>query len=173
MSQNRKTSRLRGHRWTLALPALLLAAGCALSPARPGEADAPGASLHERATALEEAERLYEAGRWADAQAAFEALLQTHPRNAYLWMRLGNALARQGLYENAAAALQNAVVLDGSLGRAAFNLGLVRLAQAEAAFDYARTRLASLPQARAQAETLHSRVQRLLAELDRGGARQP
>lgn len=153
--------------------ACLLGACAALAPAPEGsEADAQAqqARLEQRVAALESADRLYEAGRWREAQQAFESLSTTYPRNAYVWMRLGNAYARLGQYENAAAALQNAVAVEGTHGRAAFNLGLVRLAQAESAFDYARGRLHAHPATRSQAESLRSRVRGLLAELD-GGTR--
>jgi tetratricopeptide (TPR) repeat protein len=155
----------------LAPLACLLGACAALAPAPEGSeaaADMQQSRLEQRVAALEAADRLYDAGRWREAQQAFESLSTTYPRNAYVWLRLGNAYARLGQYENAAAALQNAVAVEGTHGRAAFNLGLVRLAQAESAFDYARARLHAHPGTRQQAESLRLRVRDLLAQLDRG-----
>lgn len=144
-------------------------AGCTVVGGLPaqGTARAPTQdTLEARAQEIEQAEALYQGGRWADAQRAYERLSAQYPRNAHVWLRLGNSLARQSRYEDAAVALQNAVLVEGTNGAASFNLGLVRLVQAQAAFDYARTRLAGQPMTRQQAESLKARVDALLADLE-------
>lgn len=148
----------------------LAVSGCAVlggsGPASGAASESAQETLETRVAALEQADALYRAGRWPDAQKAYEQLSARYTRNAHVWLRLGNTLARQGLYENAAVALQNAVLVEGTHGAAAFNLGLVRLAQAQSAFEYARTRLATQPAMRQQAEALRRRVEELVAGLD-------
>lgn len=175
--RGRALSRLAAH-VLLACAVAGGAAGCAVlgglpSAARPVAPAAVQDTLEERAAAIELADALYRAGKWPEAQGAYEKLAAQYPRNAHVWLRLGNTLARQNRLEDAAAALQNAVLVEGTNGPAAFNLGLVRLAQAQSAFDYARTRLGSQPGMRQQATVLHARVESLLAELDSIAAKEP
>jgi TolA-binding protein len=122
-----------------------------------------GADREPRLRALQQAEALYLSGHLKEAQASFEQLTRTYPRNAEVWFRLGNTLLKQGDYDAAAVALQNAMLLDPGQGRAAMNLALVRLGQAQSALETARTRLqASSPQ-RERAEEMQRRIRTLLA----------
>jgi tetratricopeptide (TPR) repeat protein len=121
------------------------------------------AEREQRMRALQQAEALYLSGRLKEAQAAFEQLTRTYPRNAEIWFRLGNTLMKEGEYDMAAAALQNAMLLDPGHGRAAMNLALVRVAQAQSALETARTRLESNSPERRQAEELQQRIRTLLA----------
>ena len=152
----------------VALAVCVLLGACAGPDRRPppasGAASASaGAEREPRLRALQQAEALYLSGHLKEAQAAFEQLTQTYPRNAEVWFRLGNTLLKEGDYDGAAVALQNAMLFDPGQGRAAMNLALVRLAQAQSALEAARTRLqASSPQ-RERAEELQRRIRTLLA----------
>jgi TolA-binding protein len=132
----------------------------AATVAAPASADA---NLDARLHDLKQAEALYLSGRLKEAQAAFEALTRTYPANAEMRFRLGNTLMRQGKYEEAAATLQDALVLDPANGRAALNLTLARLAQAQAAVAVARGRLAAGTAEQQQADAIERGLKSLLA----------
>jgi len=149
----------------LTLAAAVLSA-CATAPqadmsaaASAGAAPQAGA---DRVRALQQAEALYLAGRLPEAQAAFEQLTQQLPRNGEVWFRLGNTLLREGRYDEAAGALLNAVNFDAGNGRAALNLSLARLAQAQAALTTAQSRLAADSAERSQADQLQRQLAPLL-----------
>jgi tetratricopeptide (TPR) repeat protein len=131
-----------------------LAAGSA-APAQPGDSD-------QRSRQFQRAEALYLSGHLKEAEAAFEELTRAYPRDARVWLKYGNTLTKQGNYDGAAAAFQNASTLDATQGNAALNLGLVRLAQAQAAFDAALARLAENSTEHAQAEALQRQIKTLL-----------
>ena len=151
----------------LALSACALLAACAGTPPRSGavpEGGAPRtqADHEQRLRALQQAEALYLSGRLKEAQSAFEGLTHTYPRNAEIWFRLGNTLMREANYDDAAGAFQSALAFDPEHGRAALNLSLVRLAQAQAAIDLARTRLQADSPQRRQADDLRRSLGALL-----------
>jgi tetratricopeptide (TPR) repeat protein len=156
-----------------AVASLWAAAGCialagcsslATQPSAQSSAAVPPseADREQRLRALQQAEALYLSGRLKEAQAAFEQLTRMYPRNSEIWFRYGNTLMKQGSYDDAAAALQNAVSLDPGQGKADLNLGLVRLAQAQAALASARTHLPQDSAERQQADGLLRRIQALL-----------
>jgi tetratricopeptide (TPR) repeat protein len=148
---------------------VILLAGCAAPPAKPSAevtqtTGANDSNLEQRLRDLQQAEALYLSGRYKDAQAAFEQLARMYPNIAEVWFRLGNTLMKQGQYDNAAAALQTAIGLDPGNGRAALNLALCRLAQAQAAMDVARGRLAAGTPERRQAEGIHRQLTAILSD---------
>jgi len=152
----------------LAFTAGLVLAACA-GPAPHGASAAPDAhgavpeaDREQRMRLLQQAEALYLSGRLKEAQAAFEQLTRTYPRNAEIWFRYGNTLMKQGEYDPAAVAFQNAVALDPGHGRAALNLALVRLGQAQTAIGEARARLPADSPERRQADALQRQLQSLL-----------
>ena len=155
-------------RLALALSASLALAACAGPPARSASANPESSGVvqegdrEQRLRLLQQAEALYLSGRLKEAQAAFEQLTRTYPRNAEIWFRYGNTLMKQGEYDGAAVAFQNAVALDPGHGRAALNLALVRLAQAQAAIGEAHARLPADSQERRQADALQRQLQSLL-----------
>ena len=116
----------------------------------------------QRVRALQQAEALYLSGRLKEAQAAFEQLTRTYPRNAEIWFRYGNTMMKQGDYEDAAAALQNALAFDPGHGKAALNLALARLAQAQAALVSASAHLPADSAERRQADELAGQVRLLV-----------
>jgi tetratricopeptide (TPR) repeat protein len=141
--------------------------GCSSPAVRSGgEAQADAAAQEggreQRLRALQQAEALYLSGRLQEAQAAFEQLTRTYPRNAEIWFRLGNTLMKEGSYDEAAVALQSAVSLDSNHGRAALNLALARIAQAQAALEVARARLGANSPERQQAEQLQRQIRTVL-----------
>jgi TolA-binding protein len=143
-------------------------AGCA-GPA-PGTAreSSPAAArdsnLEQRLRDLQQAEALYLSGRFKEAENAFAQLTRSYPNNAEVWFRLGNTLMKQGRYDDAAAPLQTAIALEPGNGRAALNLALCRLAQAQAAVDVARGRFAAGTPERQQSDALDRRLKSILSE---------
>lgn len=143
--------------------------GCAGPVTKPATESTPtggtsDSNLEQRLRDLQQAEALYLSGRFKEAQAAFEQLARTYPNNAEVWFRLGNTQMKQGQYDHAAAALQTAVGLDPGNGRAALNLALCRLAQAQAAMDIARGHLAAGTPERQQAEGIDRRLRSILSD---------
>ncbi len=167
MQQFRSAPRT-ARRLALALSATLVLAACAGAPARSASAPSDSSGVvsegdrEQRIRLLQQAEALYLSGRLKEAQAAFEQLTRTYPRNAEIWFRYGNTMMKQGEYDGAAVAFQNAVALDPGHGRAALNLALVRLAQAQGAIVQAQARLPADSQERRQAEALQRQLQSLL-----------
>jgi tetratricopeptide (TPR) repeat protein len=144
-----------------------LLGGCATPNGHPSaqtQAGTPAqdANREQRLRALQQAEALYLSGRLNEAQAAFEQLTQTYPRNGEMWFRLGNTLMKEGSYDAAAAALQNAASFDPGHGRAELNLALARIAQAQLALDAARARLDPSSPERNQADQLQRQIRTLL-----------
>jgi tetratricopeptide (TPR) repeat protein len=162
-------ARLRPALWLVLGAAAIQLAGCA-APAAKQEAESArttgtsDSNLEQRLRDLQQAEALYLSGRFKEAQAAFEQLARTYPSNAEVWFRLGNTLMKQGKYDHAAAALQTAIGLDPGNGRAALNLALCRLAQAQAAMDIARGHLAAGTPERQQAEGIDRRLRSILSD---------
>lgn len=165
-TQMRKATLIGPVRGLLASIAVVLLGACASPGGRGGSAtsDSPSAPVdrEERMRQLQDAEALYLSGRYKEAQAAFEQLTRTYPRNGEMWFRYGNTLMKLGDYDNAASAMQNAIAFDPGQGRAALNLGLVRLAQAQAAFEIARARLPDASPERKQADGLQYQIQTLM-----------
>ena len=64
--------------------------------------------LSAQAPALTGADAHYQAGRWAEAAAAYEAVLRTDSTQAMAWYRLGRTRSEQGRHEDAIRALEAA-----------------------------------------------------------------
>ncbi len=113
------------------VPALLawLLAGCAGLGGGPAE---PGAA--QIAAAREAGERAYAAREWAAAEPHYRTLVAAIPQDAELWFRLGNIYARVDKPDAAVAAYREALVRDGDLAKAWFNMGVVQLRQAANSF---------------------------------------
>jgi len=159
---------------TVAVTAFLVVAvmqlpGCAAPAAKPGAEPARAAAaapsdLEQRLRELQQAEALYLSGHFKEAQAAYEQLTGKYPNNADLWFRLGNTLMKQGRYDEAAGALQTSIGLDPGNGRAALNLALSRLVQAQSAADVARGRLAAGTPEQQQADAIDRRLRSILSD---------
>lgn len=57
--------------------------------------------------AMQEADALYQAQKWAEAAKAYEAITKVEPSNVRAWNRLGSALQSMGKYEQAIEAYQH------------------------------------------------------------------
>ncbi|CAJ0890969.1 tetratricopeptide repeat protein [Ralstonia mannitolilytica] len=162
-----------GLHWATAL-ALAAAMACA-APAMgqtPKTDDRFNASLEQ----MKRAEADYDASRWQQALDQYEQLVRAHPKNPFLLFRYGNAASHLGLYENAAQAYQTALVHDPNYAEAAFNLGLVRLLQSDAAFAHAAEHAGSSPQFAEDARrmrTLSQRMIRITSTTEGAAASQP
>ena len=136
----------------------------------PPVAAAQPADVERRNRQFQQAQALYLSGRLQEAAAAFEDLTRAYPRDAHVWLKYGNTLAKQGNYDGAATAFQTALTIDAELGGAAINLAIVRLGQAQAALDIALARAASNSAEHLQAESLQRQIKALLAAPVSGGA---
>jgi len=159
--------------WLVALAACLALAGCASSATRPAsttpEAAASGATAPaaagdsvQRSRAYQHAEALYLSGRFKEATAAFGELTRAYPRDAHVWLKYGNALTREGGYDDAASAFQTALTLDPTQGAPAINMALVRLGQAQSALEVAAARLPENSPEYLQAQALQHQIKALL-----------
>lgn len=171
MNQHLPTGATRGItalRLVFAATAGMVLAGCAGTAPRTAvaAASAPVAQSsdpEQRNRQFQHAEALYLSGRLKEAEAAFEELSRTYPRDARIWLKYGNTLTKQGSYDNAATAFQTAMTLDSGQGGSSLNLALVRLAQAQGALDSALDRLAADSPEHRQAEALQRQIKVLLA----------
>ena len=169
LTRGKARGRLALARWILPGVAAIQLVGCAAPTTKPAAEPSAAtgsndSNLEQRLRDLQQAEALYLSGRFKEAQAAFEQLARTYPNNAEVWFRLGNTLMKEGRYDDAASALQTAVGLDPGNGRAALNLALCRLAQAQAAMDIARGRLAAGTAERQQADGIDRRLRSILSD---------
>ncbi len=150
----------RGLRWARAL-ALAAGVACAapvIGQTAPKLEDTFNASLEQ----MKRAEADYDANRWQQALDQYEQLVRAHPKNPFLLFRYGNVASRLGLYENAAQAYQTALVHDPNYVEAAFNLGLVRLLQSDAAFAHATDHAGNSPRFAEDARRMRALSQRMI-----------
>ncbi|MDR2851851.1 MAG: hypothetical protein LBV61_02140 [Burkholderiaceae bacterium] len=106
----------------------------------------PSPDAEYRRAALRAAENAYAKGDWAAAAWQFKALSDTYPGNSEIWFGYGAASALLGNLEDAASGFQAALSVDAQDVRAAYNLSLIRLAQANMALGIARRNVASAPE---------------------------
>lgn len=95
--------------------------------------------------ALRVAEDAYARGDWVAAAREFKALTPVYPRNGQVWFGLGAASALSGNLEEASSAFEAALRIDPRDARAAYNLSLIRLSQAEVALGTASANAATAP----------------------------
>ncbi|UPG87385.1 tetratricopeptide repeat protein [Luteibacter aegosomatis] len=115
-------------RWS-AVAGMAWLAGCASQGTLPPAVPAPADVATERA----DADRAYASGDIARAAKLYEAVVGALPDDADAWYRLGNARFRLQQSDAAVTAYDRAVQLDPRHARALYNLGVVRLKQAQAA----------------------------------------
>lgn len=99
-------------------------------------------------SAMNEAEALYQAQKWAEAARAFETLTKAEPTNGRAWLRLGTSLQQLGRFEQAVGALQRAVeILRGPVVMYNLACAYARLGNKDKAFDWLNNALhAGFPQ---------------------------
>lgn len=103
---------------------------------------------HEAAdarAALRAAEDAYTRGDWLGAAGQFKRLTDAYPNNGQLWFGFGASSALSGNLQEAAAGFERALRIDAHDARAAYNLGLVRLSQADMALNQAIAGMDSAP----------------------------
>lgn len=103
---------------------------------------------HEAAdarAALRAAEDAYTRGDWLGAAGQFKRLTDVYPNNGQLWFGFGASSALSGNLQEAAAGFERALRIDAHDARAAYNLGLVRLSQADMALNQAIAGMDSAP----------------------------
>lgn len=103
---------------------------------------------HEAAdarAALRAAEDAYTRGDWLGAAGQFKRLTDVYPNIGQLWFGFGASSALSGNLEEAAAGFERALRIDAHDARAAYNLGLVRLSQADMALNQAIAGMDSAP----------------------------
>jgi hypothetical protein len=84
------------------------------------------AAAAEAATAFDQANKLYEQGKFSEAAAAYEALVSSHPPTANVWFNLGNAAYKSGNLGRAIAAYRMAERLTPRDAALRANLQFVR-----------------------------------------------
>ena len=87
--------------------------------------------------ALRVADAAYARSDWVLAAREFKALTAVYPRNGQVWFGLGAASALSGNLDEASLAFEAALRIDPRDARAAYNLSLIRLSQAEIALGTA------------------------------------
>lgn len=113
----------------LAIVALVMSlAGCASHAARPEATEGP--NLEQQRL---EAKRAYQAGDVQHAAELYQSLTEARSGDADLWYWLGNSRFRQQQPDEAVAAYQHAIQLRPDFAQALYNLGVVRVKQAQAA----------------------------------------
>lgn len=83
------------------------------------------------------ADKAYTAGQWPEAARLYAQLARKFPQDATILIRLGNALGQEDRWELAAYAYQRALQADPLQGKAAYDLAVARLAQAQEAATWA------------------------------------
>jgi tetratricopeptide (TPR) repeat protein len=86
-----------------------------------GHAD-PSTPQGAAAALVEKAQRHQQAGEWAEAASAYEALIEQAPDNAGLWFALAYSLHMSGDYEKAIEAHRKSATFDQTRGIALYNL---------------------------------------------------
>src|SRR5204862_1754388 len=85
-----------------------------------------GAAAQNPALLFDQANKLYEQGKYQEAASAYQKLLQTEPGSAALYFNLGNAWFKAGQSGRAIAAYRQAERLAPRDPNLRFNLNFVR-----------------------------------------------
>ena len=101
--------------------------------------------IAESQARLRAAEEAYARGDWILAAREFKALTRAYPRNPQIWFGMGAAAALSGDLDDASTAFESALRIDTRDARAAYNLSLIRLSQAEVALGTATANSALAP----------------------------
>lgn len=117
--------------WRVILLALILALAACASMAPQNVTPRDIATLHS------EAARAYTAGRWDQAAALYAQLAEKVPQDGETLLRLGNSLAQLGRWDLAAQAYTQSLTQEPQNAKAAYDLAVARLAQAQEAARWA------------------------------------
>lgn len=95
-------------------------------------------------SAMNEAEGLFQAQKWADAARSFERVTKAEPGNGRAWLRLGASFHALGQYERAITALARAVeILKGPVAMYNLARAYARLNDKDKAFEWLNKALAA------------------------------
>ena len=109
---------------------LLLISGCATNSASDGSSS--GANAFEL---VGKADRAYNQGKWKEAEQAYLAVIAQVPNDAYAYFRLGNSLAKQLRFNEAATAYNTSLRYDANKTKVYHNLAMIHLLQAESSLS--------------------------------------
>jgi len=138
-----------------------------LDPAAVAAAAARETAVADGRAGLRAAEEAYARNDWVGAAREFKALTTVYPRNGQVWFGLGASSALSGNLEEASAAFETALRIDPRDARAAYNLSLIRMSQAEVALG---TASANRAQAAPQVQAEIAQLSRDLAPIFRRSA---
>jgi len=93
-----------------------------------------GCARPELDTLKKEAYQAYLDGDYEQAATQFEILVESIPKDAELWFRLGNVYAKSMQPEKAVSAYENALLRDPTMAKAWYNKGFISLQEALKAF---------------------------------------
>ncbi len=140
------------------LAVLAMLGGCATS--RPAPQPAAGDLVEMERMA----EQAYARGDFARASDLYAGVVEAMPDQAEYWYRLGNAYARQGLYQEAALSYRQSLALDASNARGWHNLGMMHLRLANESFTAGEKRGSQRARAHAENQRLATATSRILEE---------
>lgn len=120
---------------TRTLTFALLAASCFASVICDANAAAPRDGAQQLLDMDRQADAAYREDRDADAERLYTTLARALPDEAPYWFRLGNVYARSGRDEEAVLAYRQTLKRQPGHARALHNLAVVRLRQAQVAYD--------------------------------------
>lgn len=104
---------------------LLILGGCATTGTEPAADGGDVFSL------VNSADRAYSQGNWKEAETGYRDVIAKVPTDAYAYFRLGNSLAKQFRFDDAAQAYQESLVHDANKTKVYHNLAMIHLLQAE------------------------------------------
>jgi len=87
-----------------------------------------------QASGPEEAIKLQQQGKWAEAARAWQSVVERDPHDAAAFASLGFALSKEQKYQEAASAYRKAIALNPKLQGVQLNLGLAEFKQSAPRF---------------------------------------
>jgi Tfp pilus assembly protein PilF len=113
------------------------------------------------------AQSSYTQGKYADAEQAFGAYVERHPKNSYGFYMLGLSAWKQGDLDHAKAALEQSLALDSTNVKTLLNLSRVLLDQGQPEDAFRRIeRAVALDSGSAEVQRMRGRVQNALGRRD-------
>jgi len=109
----------------------LLLSACASN----SSSDVGGNSSDDAFTLVGKADRAYSQSKWKEAENGYRAVIVKVPADAYAYFRLGNSLAKQLHFSDAAAAYQASLARDANKTKVYHNLAMIHLIQAESSLS--------------------------------------
>lgn len=108
---------------------LLILGGCATTGTEPVTESGDPSLL------VSSADKAYSQGNWKEAEIGYRNVIARAPTDAYAYFRLGNSLAKQLKFDDAAQAYQESLNYDGNKTKVYHNLAMIHLLQAESSLN--------------------------------------